>query len=126
MLSQDLIQGRSYRFEVIKEKSSRNFFKIKIDEDTDYTLPKFKFQHGLPVPDFLDCYVKSVLPLSIGQDISVFINDFYEIGKSYDFTVKDIKKDTETVYELQDKYNLCFKLYNAPESLAKGNKIKWY
>ena len=124
MLSQDLIQGRSYRFEVIKEKSSRNFFKIKIDEDTDYTLPKFKFQHGLPVPDFLDCYVKSVLPLSIGQDISVFINDFYEIGKSYDFTVKDIKKDTETVYELQDKYNLCFKLYNAPESLAKGNKIK--
>ncbi len=124
MLSQDLIQGRSYRFEVMKDKSSRNFFKIKIDEDTEFILPKFKFQQNLPVPDFLDCYIKSVVPLSIGQDISVFINDFYEVGKSYDFTVKDVKTDTATVYELQDKYNLCFKLYNAPETLSKGSKIK--
>ena len=124
MLSQDLIQGRSYQFEVIKDKSSRNFFKIKIDEETDFTIPKFKFQQSLPLPDFLDCYVKSIVPLSIGQDISVFINDFYEVGNNYDFTVKDVKTDSETVYELQDKHNLCFKLYNAPETLSKGNKIK--
>lgn len=124
MLSADLKQGRTYRFEVLKETSTRKFFKIRIDDELEYSLPKFKFQYNLPLPDFLDCYVKSLIPLSIGQDITVFINDFYEVGKNYDFIIKDVKNDTETIYELQDDHDLCFKLYNAPESLSKGSKIK--
>ncbi len=124
MQTSELRQGCKYRFEVLKELSTRKFFKIRIDENLEYTLPKYKFQQNAPLPDFLDCYIKSLVPLSIGQDITVFINDFYEVGKNYDFLVKDVKNDPETVYELQDEHDLCFKLYNAPESLSKGNKIK--
>lgn len=124
MQTSDLRQGCTYRFEVLKGLSSRKFFRIRVDDETEYSIPKFKFQQNLPLPDFLDCYVKALVPLSIGQDISVFINDFYEVGKNYEFLVKDVKTDCETVYELQDKHDFCFKLYNAPESLSKGNKIK--
>ncbi len=124
MTSLDLQQGRTYKFKVIKEDCTRKFFKILIDDDLEYSLPKFKFQQNMPVPDTLDCYIKSLMPLSLGQDISVFLNDYYQVGQSFDFTIKDSKSDPETVYELQDDHGFCFKLYNAPESLAKGTKIK--
>lgn len=124
MLSTDLIQGRSYQFEVLKDLSTRKFFKVRTEDGVEFTLPKFKFQQNAPLPDFIDCYVKSLLPLSLGQDISHYLNDFYEEGKDYDFFIKAIKTDPATVYELEDKHDLCFKLYNAPDTLTKGSRIK--
>lgn len=124
MLSTELVQGRSYRFEVLKDLSTRKFFKIRTEDGIEFALPKFKFQQNSPLPDFIDCYVKSLLPLSLGQDISHYLNDFYEEGKDYDFFIKSIKTDPATVYELEDKHDLCFKLYNAPDTLTKGSRIK--
>lgn len=124
MLSTELIQGRTYRFEVLKDLSNKKFIKVKTDDGIVFSLQKFKFQQDMRVPDFIDCYVKSLTPLSLGQDISVYLNEFYEEGKEYDFVIKSVKNDPETVYELQDKYSFCFKLFNAPEALAKGSKIK--
>lgn len=124
MNSSELQQGRTYKFKVLKDRSSKKFFKILIDENLEYSLPKFKFQQNLPLPETIDCYIKSLVPLSLGQDISVFINDYYEVGKSFDFIIKDSKSDPVTVYELQDEHGFCFKLYNAPESLSIGTKIK--
>ena len=124
MISTDLIQGRSYRFEVLKELSTRKFFKVRTDDGLEFSLQKFKFQQNIAQPDYVDCYVKSLFPITLGQDISVFIRDFYEEGKNYDFIIKAVKSDPLTVYELEDEHDLCFKLYNAPESLSKGSRIK--
>jgi hypothetical protein len=124
MFSSELKQGRAYKFDVIKEESTRKFFKVRTDDGMEFSLQKFKFQQNAPLPDQIDCYVKSIFPITLGQDISVFIRNFYEEGKEYDFKVKAIRTDTNQVYELQDKHDLCFKLYNAPESLTKGSRIK--
>lgn len=124
MLSSDLKQGRSYKFDVIKEQSGRKYFKIATDDGIEFSLLKFKFQRNQPIPDQIDCYVKSLYPLTLGQDISIFINDFYKVGNNYDFKVKSIKSDSSTVYELEDDHDLCFKLYNAPDSLGVGSRIK--
>lgn len=124
MLSTELKQGRTYQFDVIKNKSSRKFYKIATDDGIEFSLQKFKFQHGLPIPDFIDCYVKSTDPLTLGQDISVFIKEFYKEGEDYDFKIKAIKTDISKVYELEDEHDLCFRLYNAPESLSIGNRVK--
>lgn len=124
MLSSELKQGHSYRFEVLKDRSSRKFYKIRTDDGVEFSLQKFKFQQSIPIPDFIRCYVKSLYPLTLGQDISIFINDFYSEGKEYDFKVKSVKNDSVQVYELEDEHDLCFRLYNAPESLSIGSRIK--
>lgn len=124
MLSTDLRQGCTFRFEVLKELSSRKYYKVKTDDDVEFSLSKFKFQHNLPAPDYVDCYVKSLYPITLGQDISCFINDFYSEGYDYDFIVKAIKQDPENQYELEDEHGLCFKLFNAPQSLTKGCRVK--
>lgn len=103
MLSTDLRQGCTFRFEVLKELSSRKYYKVKTDDDVEFSLSKFKFQHNLPAPDYVDCYVKSLYPITLGQDISCFINDLYSEGYDYDFIVKAIKQDPENQYELYNR-----------------------
>ena len=128
MNASDLKQGRSYEFPVIKERSHGKYFKIKTDDGVDFSLLKFKFQKNLPLPDSIKCYVKTLVPSPIlGQDISLFINDFYKEGEEYDFAVKGAKQSEGhniLQYELEDNNGLCFKLFNAPQSLSKGSRIK--
>ncbi|MBD5357171.1 MAG: ATP-binding protein [Bacteroides sp.] len=128
MKSTELKQGHSYEFDVIKEQSNRKYFKLKTDDGVEFSLLKFKFQKNLPLPDSIKCYVKTLIPTPIlGQDISLFINDFYNEGEEYDFIVKGSKQtDGQDLlqYELEDKNGLCFKLFNAPQSLSKGSRIK--
>ncbi|MDE5976412.1 MAG: hypothetical protein K2G69_07675, partial [Muribaculaceae bacterium] len=124
MKSSDLRQGSTYQFEVLKEASSKRYFKVRTDDNVEFTLPKFKFQQNQPLPDFINCYVKSLFPLTLGQDISVFISNFYEEGKEYTFVVKSTKNDAVQQYEVEDDNGLCFKLFNAPLSLSKGSRVK--
>lgn len=128
MNSTDLKQGRSYEFNIVKERSLGKYFKILTDDGIEFSLQKFKFQRNLPLPDSIKCYVKTLVPSPIlGQDISLFINRFYNEGEEYSFTVKGIKQsDDHNVfqYELEDNNGLCFKLFNAPQSLSKGSRIK--
>ena len=119
-----LNQGESYRLEVIKEASARNFFKVRTPDGQEFKLRKFKFQEKQAIPDYLDCFVKSLYPLSIGQDITVLIRQFYKEGYEYEFKVKEIKTDPETHYDLEDDHGLQFKLFNVPILLSKGNIIK--
>lgn len=124
MLSTELKQGRTYQFDVIKSKSTRKFYKIATDDGIEFSLQKFKFQQNLPIPDYIDCYVKYTDPLTLGQDISVFIREFYKEGCDYDFKIKAIKNDNTKVYELEDRHELCFRLINAPDTLSIGNRVK--
>lgn len=124
MLSSELKQGHSYTFEVLKERSSRKFYRIMTEDGVELSLQKFKFQQKLPIPETINCFVKSVYPLSLGQDISFFIREFYSEGKDYEFKIKAIKKDSVQIYELEDDNELCFRLYNAPDSLTVGSRIK--
>lgn len=124
MLSTELRQGSSYSFKILKESSTKKYYKVKTDDNVEFSLLKFKFQQNQPLPDFINCYVKSLFPLTLGQDISLFINNFYEEGKDYNFVVKSIKTDNVPQYEIEDDHGLCFKLYNAPQSLTKGSRIK--
>lgn len=128
MNSTELKQGHSYEFEVLKEQSNRKYFKIRTDDGVEFSLLKFKFQKNMPLPDSIKCYVKTLVPTPIlGQDISLFINTFYTEGEEYDFTVKGVKQSEgqeSMQYELEDKNGLCFKLFNAPQSLSKGSRIK--
>ena len=124
MLSTELRQGGSYSFEVLKEASSKKYYRVKTDDNVEFSLLKFKFQQTQPLPDFINCYVKSLYPLTLGQDISLFIHNFYEEGKDYNFIVKSIKSDNILQYEVEDAHGLCFKLFNAPQSLTRGSRIK--
>lgn len=125
MISSELRQGGSYRFEVLKNLSTRKYYKVRTDDNIEFSLLKFKFQHNLPVPDYIDCYVKCLSPsIVLGQDISIFIRNLYSEGRDYSFIVKAIKQDPDIRYELEDENGLCFKLFNAPQSLTKGSRVK--
>lgn len=124
MNSYDLRQGCSYLFNVIKESSNNKTYKVKTDDGIEFSLLKFKFQHNQPIPDKIKCYVKSLLPLALSQDVAEPIRNFYKEGNDYDFIVKSIKKDPDLQYELEDEHGLCFKLYSSPIILSKGSRIK--
>lgn len=124
MISTDLILRNTYSFEIIKESEAKKYFRVRTEDGVEYTLPKFKFQINKPLPDFLICYVKSLNPTILCQDIAAIINQFYTSGKEYDFIVKADRTESNKYYELEDEHGLCFKLINAPLPLSKGNNIK--
>ncbi|MCH5240125.1 MAG: ATP-binding protein [Muribaculaceae bacterium] len=124
MLATDLKQGNSYLFKLIKEQSLNKFFRVKTDDGQEFKILKFKFQQNQPLPDEIQCYVKSLYPLTLSQDISVHIANFYKEGEEYSFIVKDHLKDDTSQYELKDDHGLCFKLSNTPVPLAKGTRIR--
>ena len=124
MISTDLKQGGSYAFEVLKEQSAGKYYKVKTDDHLEFSIHKFRFQYHQPLPDYIQCYVKSLYPLALGQDISVHIANFYTEGEEYSFIVKDIIGDSSSQYELEDEHGLRFKLSNSPVPLAKGTRIR--
>lgn len=124
MLSTELKQGGSYSFKIIKEHSQNKFFRIKTDDGEEFKILKFKFQQNQPLPDELQCYVKSLYPLSLSQDISIHIANFYQEGEEYSFIVKDNLRDENSQYELKDEHGLCFKLANSPVPLSKGTRVR--
>ena len=124
MLSTELKQGGSYTFKIIKELSQNKFFRVNTDDGVEFKILKFKFQQNQPVPDEIQCYVKSLYPLTLSQDIAVHINNFYNEGEEYSFTVKDPLREDSSQYELNDDRGLCFKLANSPVPLAKGTRVR--
>lgn len=124
MLSTDLRQGGSYSFDVIKEQSQSRFYRVKTDDGEEFNILKFKFQQNQPLPEKIQCYVKSLYPLTLSQDISVHIDNFYDEGQEYSFIVKDVIRDDNSQYELKDDHGLCFKLNNSPVPLSKGTRVR--
>ncbi|MCH5226090.1 MAG: ATP-binding protein [Muribaculaceae bacterium] len=124
MLSTELKQGGSYSFKLIKEQSQNKFFRVKTDDDQEFKILKFKFQQNQPLPDEIQCYVKSLYPLSLSQDISVHVANFYKEGEEYSFIVKDHIREDTSQYELKDEHGLCFKLSNSPVPLSKGTRVR--
>ncbi|MCH5241667.1 MAG: ATP-binding protein [Muribaculaceae bacterium] len=124
MLSTDLKQGGSYSFKLIKEQSQNKFFRVKTDDGEEFKILKFKFQHNQPLPDEIQCYVKSLYPLTLSQDISVHVQNFYNEGEEYSFIVKELLREDSSQYELKDEHGLCFKLSNSPVPLTKGTRIR--
>lgn len=124
MLSFELKQGNTYNFPILKEQSGGKFYRIKTDDDQEFNIQKFKFQLKQPLPDSIDCYVKSLYPLSLSQDIAKLISDYYKEDEEYSFIVKDINRDDSSQYEVKDDRGLCFKLNNSPVPLNKGTRIR--
>ena len=124
MVTTELKQGGTYSFKIIKEQSQNKFFRVKTDDGEEFKILKFKFQYNQPVPDEIQCYVKSLYPLTLSQDISIHISNFYNEDEEYSFIVKDHPRDDSTQYELKDDHGLCFKLANSPVPLAKGTRIR--
>lgn len=124
MLSTELKQGKSYSFPLLKEKSLNKFYRVKTDDGKEFQIQKFKFQQDQPLPDFIQCYVKSVYPLILCQDIARLIEIYYREGNEYSFIVKDTNKDDPNQYELRDDRGLCFKLNNSPIPLNKDTRVR--
>ena len=124
MLSTDLKQGGSYVFKLIKEQSQNKFFRVRTDDGQEFRILKFKFQQNQPLPDEIQCYVKSLYPLTLSQDISVHVSNFYKEGEEYNFIVKEPLREDHSQYELSDDLGLCFKLSNSPVPLSRGTRIK--
>lgn len=124
MLSTELKQGGSYSFKLIKEQSQNKFFRVRTDDGEEFKILKFKFQQNQILPDEIQCYVKSLYPLTLSQDISVHIANFYEEGQEYSFYVKDLLHEDSSQYELKDEHGLCFKLSNSPVPLTKGTRVR--
>ena len=124
MLSTDLKQGSSYTFKLIKEHSQNKFFKVQTDDGEEFKILKFKFQQNQPLPDEIQCYVKSLYPLTLSQDIAIHVSNFYNEGEEYSFIVKDLLREDSSQYELKDEHGLCFKLANSPVPLSKGTRVR--
>lgn len=124
MLSTDLKQGSSYSFQLIKEQSQNKFYRVKTDDGLEFKILKFRFQQNQPIPDEIQCYVKSLYPLSLSQDIAVHIQNFYNEGEEYSFIVNGHLREDNSQYELKDEHGLCFKLANSPVPLSKGSRIR--
>ena len=124
MLSTELKQGGSYSFKLIKEQSQSKFFRVKTDDGEEFKILKFKFQQDQPLPDEIQCYVKSLYPLTLSQDISIHVNNYYKEGEEYSFIVKDLLREDNSQYELKDEHGLCFKLANSPVPLSKGTRVR--
>lgn len=124
MLSTELKQGGSYSFKLVKEQSQNKFFRVKTDDDQEFNILKFKFQLKQPLPDEIQCYVKSLYPLTLSQDITIHIANFYQEGEEYSFIVKDQIREESSQYELKDDRGLCFKLTNSPVPLTKGTRVR--
>lgn len=124
MLSTELRQGGSYPFKLIKEQSQKKFFRVRTDDGEEFKIQKFKFQQNQPLPDEIQCYVKSLYPLNLSQDISVHVANFYNEGEEYSFIVKDHLREDTSQYELNDEHGLCFKLANSPVPLTKGTRVR--
>ena len=124
MITADLKQGGSYAFKIIKDQSQGKYFLVKTDDGEEFKILKFKFQHNQPLPDEIQCYVKSLYPLSLSQDISVPVANFYKEGEEYSFTIKDHLRGDTSQYELKDEHGLCFKLANSPVPLTKGTRVR--
>lgn len=124
MLSTELKQGGSYSFKLIKEQSQNKFFRVKTDDGKEFKILKFKFQQNQILPDEIQCYVKSLYPLTLSQDITVHITNFYKEGEEYSFIVKDLLREDNSQYELKDEHGLCFKLSHSPVPLAKGTQVR--
>ncbi|MCH5229934.1 MAG: ATP-binding protein [Muribaculaceae bacterium] len=124
MLSTELKQGSSYAFKIIKDQSQNKFFRVKTDDGEEFKILKFKFQQNQPLPEEIQCYVKTLCPLTLSQDISVHISNFYREGEEYSFIVKDLIREDSSQYELNDERGLCFKLSHSPVPLSKGTRVK--
>ncbi|MCH5227510.1 MAG: ATP-binding protein [Muribaculaceae bacterium] len=124
MLTAELKQGGSYSFKILKEQSQNKFFRVKTDDGEEFKILKFKFQLNQTIPDEIQCYVKSLYPLTLSQDISVHISNFYNEGEEYSFIVKDHLREDSSQYELKDEHGLCFKLSNSPVPLTKGTRVR--
>ena len=61
----------------------------------------FNFQKDRPVPEKIRCIVNDNGVIS--QDFKNLLNEFYEIGKSYLFKVKERRGGSLKYYELEDK-----------------------
>lgn len=117
--------GISLELEVVKESCRPKFFRVRTEDGQEFDLHKFKFQYGQSVPDSLICYVKQSSPnIILVQDLSVYIRNFYEVGKEYEFKVKTIKKTPNVQFILEDDKGLCFNLNNPSLNLSKGNIVK--
>ena len=124
MRSTDIIQGNTYNFDIVKESSGKKYYKVRTDDNMEFSIRKFKFQINQPLPDYIRCYVKSTYPITLRQDMASIISRFYTEGKEYNFTIKSVKFDYDQYFELEDSNGLCFKLYNAPSTLSQGNNVK--
>ena len=88
MRSTDIIQGNTYNFDIVKESSGKKYYKVRTDDNMEFSIRKFKFQINQPLPDYIRCYVKSTYPITLRQDMASIISRFYTEGKEYNFTIK--------------------------------------
>lgn len=95
-------------------------------EGKEQRVTMFNFQKERPVPDKIQCVIEKNC---LYQDYRILLDEFYEIGKSYLFKIKE-RRSTLKYYELEDErikgdtlaLNLLFA--NSPDNLSVGSIVK--
>ena len=81
-------------------KENRKFFYTVNHDGKEYSVPMFKYQIPLGLPDALDCIIKKDKGgIHITQDLQKVIKERYEVGGVYNFKIKERQGDNYTVLD---------------------------
>lgn len=123
MKSTDLRPGMIYDIPTVHSDNA-NYFTVRTEDGVECNIKKLKFQQTEPVPPTLSCLVKSMYngqPLLL-QDLTPYINRFYEEGKQYAFRVRaDYTRNH--FYEVEDTNGLYFRLPATDVALSVGQTV---
>lgn len=78
-----------------------------------YQVTLYNFQRKLPLPDTLQCYVKTYADgqVTISQDYATLLSQLYTVGEEYDFVVRADYTE-KGYYEVIDENEFYFRLTN--------------
>lgn len=113
-------------FEVDRSQGiEEDFFRLIVDEDNVYFLPKLKFQLAEPLPQTLKVKIKSCNKgnLILAHFIPQYVKRFYTQGEEYEFSVISKPYANNKFFTLEDSYGIRYRLTEDKALLQVGQNI---
>lgn len=98
------------------------------DDDTEYYIPQYPYQHQTPLPATCHCIIRSInsgVPC-IEQDKAKLLNTLYQKNKVYPFRIisQTVDPNTKKSYlMLADKYQFSYRLYISDHDMNNGQQL---
>lgn len=98
------------------------------DNDTDYYIPQYPYQHHTPLPSTCHCIIRGInsgVPY-IEQDKAKLLNTLYQKNKVYPFKIisQTVDPNTKKSYlMLADKYQFSYRLYLSDHDMNNSQQL---
>ena len=113
-------------FEVDRSQGvEEDFFRLIVDDDNIYFLPKLKFQLNEPLPQTLKVKIKSCNKgnLILAHFIPQYVKRFYNQGEEYEFAVISKPYANNKFFTLEDIYGIRYRLNEDNALLQVGQRV---